>query len=137
MNIFRYALIRYEDLIDDPLTSLRKIFLNLNLKFDKRYLNAFYSHTQTSEMGDKDVEDFYFSVFRSKSFKHDHWKDEMNAEVIDWISSLFLFFVVVIIINCCCWLNYFVLPFQDIIQVEESCQDLMLKLKYNLTLNKI
>ncbi len=137
MNIFRYALIRYEDLIDDPLTSLRKIFLNLNLKFDKRYLNAFYSHTQTSEMADKDVEDFYFSVFRSKSFKHDHWKDEMNAEVIYWISSLFLFFLFfllfVIIIYCCYWPNYFLLPFQGIIQVEESCQDLMLKLKYNLT----
>jgi hypothetical protein len=97
--IIRYTLTRYEDLIDDPLTSLRKIFLNLNLKFDKRYLNAFYSHTQTSEMADKDVEDFYFSVFRSKSFKHDHWKDEMNAEVINRISSLFLLFLFIAVID--------------------------------------
>ena len=55
----------------------------------------------------------------------------------NWL-NFFLIFVsyFVVFVYCCYWPNYFLLPFQGIIQVEESCQDLMLKLKYNLTLNK-
>ncbi len=34
----RYTLLRYEDLLDNPVDALRGIFLDLNLKFDKRYL---------------------------------------------------------------------------------------------------
>jgi hypothetical protein len=34
----RYTLLRYEDLLDNPVEALRRIFLDLNLKFDKRYL---------------------------------------------------------------------------------------------------
>ena len=61
--------------------------MDLDLKFDKRYLNAYFARTEMgkmskmSEIGDEDIDKSYFSVFRSREFKHDHWKAEIPDEV--------------------------------------------------------
>ena len=121
--------------MDNPLTSLQQIFSTLNLNFDKRYLNAFYSRSQTRKTGkmsnkslDPSSQDFYFSVFRPKSFEHDHWKDQMNPEVILFDRCYSKFFKFKNFLQ-----NFFLLFFQDLIHVEEACHDLILKLNYNLT----
>ena len=82
--------------MDTPLLTLRKIFLDLNINFDKRFSNAFFAHSQMSKsvenIVDKNIVDengvveqstksSYFSIDRPSSFKHDHWKDDMPAQV--------------------------------------------------------
>jgi len=70
--------------MDSPLISLRKIFLDLNINVDKRFPDAFFAHSQMSDKNDvveKSTKSSYFSIDRPSSFKHDHWKDEMTAQV--------------------------------------------------------
>ena len=42
----RYSRLRFEDLVEDPLSALVKVFSDLGLAFDKRHLNAFYSNSK-------------------------------------------------------------------------------------------
>jgi hypothetical protein len=59
------------------------------MNFDKRFSNELFTHYQMNKLNvDKNVDgqmstkNLYFSIDRPSSFKHDHWKDEMSAQVL-------------------------------------------------------
>jgi len=72
----RYFLLRYEDLVDSPKSTLTKLYNNLDLPITQKVLETLYNLTHA------DKRNGYYGLIRSSSFTHDSWKHSLSAEII-------------------------------------------------------
>ena len=80
LHLCRYTQLRYEDLLEDPMSSLKNMFLDLNLKFDKKFTNSYLA--QAEKRLDKVSNEFqFFDIFRGTGLKHLKWQQNMSVKV--------------------------------------------------------
>ena len=101
----RYFLLKYEDLLTAPITTLVNLYQNLGLDFDISTADALYNHTRALSVTEKipkqsgKAVNSYYSTYRTSDFDIYKWQKELKT--------------------------------QDIVYVEENCVDLMKKVGYS------
>ena len=76
----RYSLLRYEDLLEDPMSSLKNMFLDLNLKFDKKFTNSYFAQAE-KRLDQVSNEYQFFDIFRGTGLNHLKWQQNMSVKV--------------------------------------------------------
>ena len=59
---FRYSMLKYEDLMTSPMSTLFDLYSRLNLNFDVIAADALYNHTRSTKKG---VNSLYYSTLRT------------------------------------------------------------------------
>ncbi len=75
-----YYLIRYEDLVSDPLKHMRSMYAFMGVAFGSAEEERMLNHTQAGI--DKVKTNQYYSTFRSKGFNPDKWRTDLPLEDI-------------------------------------------------------
>ena len=98
---FRYIRVRYEDIVDDTIATLTRVYNHLNLPFTKHVENVAFARTHAenitgtngSEKGNfsKQLNSIfrkgYYNTFRGSSFAHDSWKKKLHLAHIQIIEK--------------------------------------------------
>ena len=90
----RYIRVRYEDIVDDTVATLKRVYNHLNLPFTKHVENVAFARTHaenitgtngsvTENVGLQPSMQFifrkgYYNTFRGSSFVHDSWKKKLS-----------------------------------------------------------
>ncbi|XP_047488001.1 carbohydrate sulfotransferase 1-like [Penaeus chinensis] len=83
----RYLQVRYEDLVESPLEETRRIFSFMGANFNDDVMAYLREHTWLAEKIPAEKQG-YLKTFRDSSFKHDHWKTNMDNREIEFIESV-------------------------------------------------
>ncbi|XP_063600599.1 carbohydrate sulfotransferase 1-like [Penaeus indicus] len=83
----RYLQVRYEDLVESPLEETRRIFSFMGANFNDDVMAYLREHTWLAEKIPAEKQG-YLKTFRDSSFKHDHWKINMDNREIEFIENV-------------------------------------------------
>ena len=80
---FRYSLLKYEDLVTSPISTLVNFYSNLRLDFDTTVADALYNHTRaTKEVVNAQQVNRYYSTYRTADTDIFKWKKELPLNEI-------------------------------------------------------
>ena len=80
--MFRYFLLKYEDLVEDTMNMTRQLYAFSGVEFG----DAVRRHVlQLTEGGERSLGTFQLS--RPKSFDHNHWRQEMKRSTVEDIEK--------------------------------------------------
>ena len=74
--VFRYKLVRYEDVVADPLEMMKDLYTFSGIPFSKEVETNILQRTH-AEAANKNSKNYYGTT-RSKDFDPNHWKQEMK-----------------------------------------------------------
>ena len=84
-------MLKYENLLTSPITTLVELFSHLNLDFDFTVADSLYNHTRISKSDEAQVHKFkslkYYSTYRTADYDIYKWKTELPKKKIRYVEE--------------------------------------------------
>lgn len=83
----RYFMLKYEDLMLTPISTMVELFTHLKLDFDIAAADALYNHTRGIPVDDKSHLNKYYSTYRTADNDIYKWKKELNYKNVRLVEN--------------------------------------------------
>lgn len=78
-----FNVLRYEDLVDDTIKVLKRVYSFLDLTFDDAVRRSVRRHKEADDDAEAAAQwyKYYYSAYRPSGFRHDDWKKQLKKKV--------------------------------------------------------
>ena len=82
-------MLKYEDLLSAPVSTLFKLFSRLNMEFDLKAADSIFNHTRAISQGTdkKRAVNGYYSTYRTADADIHKWRKELSKEEVKKIEK--------------------------------------------------